>query len=206
MRDWWLTGICSSSEQYPTASRHHPYLAESSMDAHRRALAGVAVGASSMGPGGLRMGADDQRPPAPPKSGRLGVKRRQKYTRSRTGCLGCRARRIKCDEGRPVCRRCQVAKREVSDSSGQSGCANQLLLLWNSRDTTMSMRAHGRCATKPSESDANVCFFFSAAFPTRTRPRSRNVTDSSPSRTTTTTSTTAQARWRTPHRPPPPPT
>ncbi|RSH78322.1 uncharacterized protein EHS24_002041 [Apiotrichum porosum] len=102
----------TSSEQYPTASRHHPYLAESSMDAHRRALAGAAVGASSMGPGGLRMGADDQRPPAPPKSGRLGVKRRQKYTRSRTGCLGCRARRIKCDEGRPVCRRCQVAKRE----------------------------------------------------------------------------------------------
>ncbi|BEI79980.1 hypothetical protein CcaverHIS002_0105090 [Cutaneotrichosporon cavernicola] len=54
-----------------------------------------------------------QEPPAPPrKSGRLGVKRRQKYTRSRTGCLGCRARRIKCDEGRPICRRCVVAKRE----------------------------------------------------------------------------------------------
>jgi hypothetical protein len=51
-----------------------------------------------------------------PKSGRLGVKRRQKYTRTRTGCLGCRARRIKCDEGRPVCRRCTVAKREVSFS------------------------------------------------------------------------------------------
>ncbi|GMK59567.1 hypothetical protein CspeluHIS016_0801730 [Cutaneotrichosporon spelunceum] len=52
-------------------------------------------------------------PPAPPrKTGRLGIKRRQKYTRSRTGCLGCRARRIKCDEGRPICRRCVVAKRE----------------------------------------------------------------------------------------------
>ncbi|CAK9785448.1 unnamed protein product [Cutaneotrichosporon oleaginosum] len=54
----------------------------------------------------------EPRPEPPRKSGRLGVKRRQKYTRSRTGCLGCRARRIKCDEARPICRRCVVAKRE----------------------------------------------------------------------------------------------
>jgi hypothetical protein len=47
----------------------------------------------------------EPRPEPPRKSGRLGVKRRQKYTRSRTGCLGC--------EARPICRRCVVAKREV---------------------------------------------------------------------------------------------
>ncbi len=50
----------------------------------------------------------------PPKSGRAGVKRRQKYSRTRTGCLCCRARRIKCDEERPVCRRCVIAKKPVS--------------------------------------------------------------------------------------------
>ncbi|WVR05106.1 hypothetical protein IAU60_002118 [Kwoniella sp. DSM 27419] len=52
-------------------------------------------------------------PTAPAKaSGRSGQKRRQKYTRTRTGCLCCRARRIKCDEARPVCKRCVIAKKE----------------------------------------------------------------------------------------------
>nr|XP_019013451.1 uncharacterized protein I206_01518 [Kwoniella pini CBS 10737]OCF52232.1 hypothetical protein I206_01518 [Kwoniella pini CBS 10737] len=49
---------------------------------------------------------------APKPSGRSGQKRRQKYTRTRTGCLCCRARRIKCDEGRPSCKRCIIAKKE----------------------------------------------------------------------------------------------
>nr|XP_018263926.1 uncharacterized protein I303_03802 [Kwoniella dejecticola CBS 10117]OBR86084.1 hypothetical protein I303_03802 [Kwoniella dejecticola CBS 10117] len=48
----------------------------------------------------------------PKTSGRSGQKRRQKYTRTRTGCLCCRARRIKCDEGRPTCKRCIIAKKE----------------------------------------------------------------------------------------------
>ncbi|TIB82299.1 hypothetical protein E3Q06_00326 [Wallemia mellicola] len=37
---------------------------------------------------------------------------KKKFRRSRKGCYTCRARKIKCDEGRPVCHRCQVAKRE----------------------------------------------------------------------------------------------
>jgi hypothetical protein len=28
--------------------------------------------------------------------------------------LSCRTRRIKCDEGRPVCKRCIIAKKSVS--------------------------------------------------------------------------------------------
>ena len=48
------------------------------------------------------------------KGGRAGNKRRQKFTRTRTGCLCCRSRRIKCDEGRPTCKRCIIAKRVVS--------------------------------------------------------------------------------------------
>lgn len=31
-----------------------------------------------------------------------------KKTRRRTGCLTCRARRIKCDEAKPICRRCEA--------------------------------------------------------------------------------------------------
>ncbi|KAF1953292.1 hypothetical protein CC80DRAFT_420045 [Byssothecium circinans] len=32
--------------------------------------------------------------------------------RTKTGCLTCRKRRIKCDEGHPVCRNCQKSKRD----------------------------------------------------------------------------------------------
>ena len=37
---------------------------------------------------------------------------KKKFRRSRKGCFTCRSRKIKCDEQRPVCHRCQVAKRE----------------------------------------------------------------------------------------------
>jgi hypothetical protein len=43
-----------------------------------------------------------------------GQVKKGKYKRSRTGCLGCRAKRIKCDETRPVCQKCVDGKREVS--------------------------------------------------------------------------------------------
>lgn len=55
-----------------------------------------------------------------PRSGRAGNRRKQKFTRTRTGCLTCRARRIKCDEGLPVCKRCIIAKKEVSPSRNQA--------------------------------------------------------------------------------------
>lgn len=71
--------------------------------------------AHSMLPDPYQLGGYPTEQPQQPKpSGRLGVKRRQKYTRTRTGCLTCRARRIKCDGARPSCRKCNVAKREVS--------------------------------------------------------------------------------------------
>ncbi|WVO21944.1 uncharacterized protein IAS62_003264 [Cryptococcus decagattii] len=59
-------------------------------------------------------------------TGRSGQKRRKKYTRTRTGCLCCRSRRIKCDEARPVCKRCTIAKRECvyPDGAGSSNPAS----------------------------------------------------------------------------------
>lgn len=45
----------------------------------------------------------------PPGRHKKEVKRRTK-----TGCLTCRKRRIKCDEGHPTCRNCQKSKRECA--------------------------------------------------------------------------------------------
>ncbi|KZV63812.1 hypothetical protein PENSPDRAFT_708229 [Peniophora sp. CONT] len=34
-------------------------------------------------------------------------RRRPKYTRCKTGCLTCRKKKVKCDEAKPDCERCQ---------------------------------------------------------------------------------------------------
>lgn len=64
------------------------------------------------------------------KSGRAGNRRRQKYSRTRTGCLSCRTRRIKCDEARPVCKRCIIAKKTVSFFFG---CLQDLSNFWEQK-------------------------------------------------------------------------
>ncbi|KAL2866073.1 Zn(II)2Cys6 transcription factor [Aspergillus lucknowensis] len=55
-------------------------------------------------------------------------------TRARTGCWTCRARRIKCDETRPVCRRC--ARLNVS-------CGYGLRLTWHEESIARGV-CHGR--------------------------------------------------------------
>ncbi|KAI0764447.1 hypothetical protein BC629DRAFT_1251917, partial [Irpex lacteus] len=39
-------------------------------------------------------------------------RKRPKYTRSKTGCLTCRAKKVKCDEEKPDCARCRAGGRE----------------------------------------------------------------------------------------------
>jgi Fungal Zn(2)-Cys(6) binuclear cluster domain len=51
-------------------------------------------------------------PDAPP-SGSGGSRKRPKYTRSKKGCLTCRSKKIKCDERKPLCTRCEHGHREV---------------------------------------------------------------------------------------------
>ncbi|ATY62141.1 C6 zinc finger domain [Cordyceps militaris] len=41
-------------------------------------------------------------------------------TKVKTGCATCRARRIKCDEGKPVCRRCVFSKRQCGGYMDQA--------------------------------------------------------------------------------------
>ncbi|KAJ7268795.1 hypothetical protein B0H12DRAFT_1067815 [Mycena haematopus] len=40
-------------------------------------------------------------------------RKRPKYTRSKTGCLTCRVKKIKCDEAKPNCMRCTHGQRDV---------------------------------------------------------------------------------------------
>jgi hypothetical protein len=51
-------------------------------------------------------------PDAPP-SGTGGSRKRPKYTRSKKGCLTCRSKKIKCDERKPICTRCEHGHRDV---------------------------------------------------------------------------------------------
>ncbi|KAI4252769.1 MAG: hypothetical protein LQ352_004076 [Teloschistes flavicans] len=53
--------------------------------------------------------------PLPPPDGRMmsgGRHKKEIKRRTKTGCLTCRKRRIKCDEVHPACRNCQKSKRE----------------------------------------------------------------------------------------------
>ncbi|OSD06877.1 hypothetical protein PYCCODRAFT_1431066 [Trametes coccinea BRFM310] len=45
-------------------------------------------------------------------------RKRPKYTRSKTGCLTCRGKKIKCDETKPICMRCSHGQRECTWPEG----------------------------------------------------------------------------------------
>lgn len=41
-------------------------------------------------------------------------KRKKVHTRSRGGCVTCKKRKLKCDEGKPTCQRCHIEGRECA--------------------------------------------------------------------------------------------
>lgn len=45
-------------------------------------------------------------------SAEAAIRARLARKRTKTGCLTCRRRRIKCDEGKPICRNCQKSRRQ----------------------------------------------------------------------------------------------
>ncbi|KAJ8509073.1 hypothetical protein ONZ45_g8723 [Pleurotus djamor] len=45
-------------------------------------------------------------------------RKRPKYTRSKTGCLTCRVKKIKCDETKPSCMRCTHGQRDCTWPEG----------------------------------------------------------------------------------------
>ncbi|KAJ7772597.1 hypothetical protein DFH07DRAFT_166098 [Mycena maculata] len=46
------------------------------------------------------------------------TRKRPKYTRSKTGCLTCRVKKIKCDEAKPSCMRCSHGQRDCTWPEG----------------------------------------------------------------------------------------
>ncbi|KAF5326286.1 hypothetical protein D9611_000045 [Ephemerocybe angulata] len=59
------------------------------------------------------LSSNSQRPPAD-----LSQRKRPKYTRSKTGCLTCRVKKVKCDESKPVCVRCSHGQRDCTWPEG----------------------------------------------------------------------------------------
>jgi len=55
---------------------------------------------------------------ASPRQDTGAQRKRPKYTRSKTGCLTCRAKKIKCDETKPNCVRCTHGQRECTWPEG----------------------------------------------------------------------------------------
>lgn len=53
-------------------------------------------------------------PDAPPSGTGGASRKRPKYTRSKKGCLTCRSKKIKCDERKPLCTRCEHGHRECT--------------------------------------------------------------------------------------------
>ncbi|KAL7419001.1 hypothetical protein Q5752_006685 [Cryptotrichosporon argae] len=60
---------------------------------------GATTPGSSFGPAVIRGVQMPVQPPIPRR-------RKQRFSRSRTGCLTCRQRRVRCDEAHPVCEKC----------------------------------------------------------------------------------------------------
>ncbi|PWN31401.1 uncharacterized protein FA14DRAFT_95261 [Meira miltonrushii] len=58
-------------------------------------------------------------------------KRKKVHTRSRGGCLTCKERKVKCDEGKPTCQRCTIEGREcqgyvpIGDQIGSQSASQQ---------------------------------------------------------------------------------
>ncbi|KAN0111365.1 hypothetical protein V8E52_008640 [Russula decolorans] len=49
-----------------------------------------------------------------PRAADTTQRRRPKYTRSKTGCMTCRQKKIKCDENKPKCHRCAHGQRDCT--------------------------------------------------------------------------------------------
>ncbi|KAF8919872.1 hypothetical protein CPB85DRAFT_728326 [Mucidula mucida] len=57
-------------------------------------------------------------PTAPPQQEQALQRKRPKYTRSKTGCMTCRQKKIKCDESKPACVRCTHSQRNCTWPEG----------------------------------------------------------------------------------------
>ncbi|RAL06022.1 Zn(II)2Cys6 transcription factor domain-containing protein [Aspergillus ibericus CBS 121593] len=99
--------------------------------------------------------------PAPKRS-------RMLISRARTGCLTCKTRRVKCDEQKPVCKRCIAAKRHCAGyQKPPSNPPKPFRITYYVRDLPSSIRALHRPLEDPQDQRALDYFFLwgNAYFP-----------------------------------------
>ncbi|PNS19850.1 Multidrug resistance regulator 1 [Sphaceloma murrayae] len=112
----------------PPPPQYHPHAtANGTHVAHQQPLHSAPAGYlasngqapgqySQNGPNGSALPANGHHralyPIAPQNGVEIRAGKREIKRRTKTGCLTCRKRRIKCDEGHPSCRNCQKSKRE----------------------------------------------------------------------------------------------
>ncbi|KAF7315442.1 Zn(2)-C6 fungal-type domain-containing protein [Mycena indigotica] len=96
---------------------------------------------------------------SPPSRQEAAARKRPKYTRSKTGCLTCRVKKIKCDEAKPSCMRCAHGQRDCTWPDGVATTRKRASSVKDSPDTS----------TAPSSASPGIS---EASSPTSTRGHS----------------------------------
>ncbi|SJX60007.1 uncharacterized protein SRS1_00838 [Sporisorium reilianum f. sp. reilianum] len=126
----------SRAEAAATPHHHSPTSAEAATgDSHQRASTSPTASTSAKR---QRSDTTETNPCPGPSKGTKGKAKyipnrvKRYHERSLAGCLTCRKRRVKCDEGKPVCRRCSCGDRQciyaeipASTDSDQAASAHQ---------------------------------------------------------------------------------
>ncbi|KAL4986328.1 hypothetical protein BDW68DRAFT_129566 [Aspergillus falconensis] len=87
----------------------------------------------------------------------------KKHKRTRSGCFTCRSRRIKCDETRPICERCQKGNRECVYPSSTTGPASKPAPRSVAKAKTSRPQSRGSDSSGPVSVDADETRTFDLA-------------------------------------------
>ncbi|KAF7306103.1 Zn(2)-C6 fungal-type domain-containing protein [Mycena chlorophos] len=104
-------------------------------------------------------------PVAPSPRQETTTRKRPKYTRSKTGCLTCRVKKIKCDEAKPVCMRCAHGQRDCNWPDGAPARKRSV----SSKDSPGADSSSNGPSTAPSTASPGIS---ESSSPTSTRGHS----------------------------------
>ncbi|KAJ5787518.1 hypothetical protein N7457_002508 [Penicillium paradoxum] len=78
----------------------------------------------------------------------------KKHKRTRSGCFTCRSRRIKCDEGRPICERCRKGNRDCVYPTLSSSASSKAGARATAKSRAGRPQSHSSESSVKAESDA----------------------------------------------------